>query len=169
MLRTVDGGRRLGGGQASSTTAVEREKIAQLAESRSRGQAKPTKSQTSATASNPKLDAPAPPGAKEPSEVEQKSVSSGRKLGGNPSTAPLGGDSGEATNPVLAAALRRQQQSTMGVAGKRGGDSPADVEKQQLLVEICALLKSRNEEEPFGLRAMDATKLRLFLRHLQHK
>ncbi|RNF26580.1 uncharacterized protein Tco025E_01350 [Trypanosoma conorhini] len=70
-----------------------------------------------------------------------------------------------AENPVLAAALRRRQQEQFGGNANRGNSA----EKMQLLTAILAVLHQRGEDEPFGLRSMDETKLQAYLRYLKSK
>lgn len=161
--KDADGGRRLGGGEGPSknaSDASEREMRARLAEERLNAQRLPSSTKKTSVA---KLH---PPARKEPEECQQTppAQSQGRTLGtSGPATAasPPTGES----NPVLAAALRRQQQ-------QQGTMRPApsmDPERQQILLEIQTLLRSKNEEEPFGLRSMDAVKMRLYLKHLREK
>ena len=68
----------------------------------------------------------------------------------------------EVSNRALEAALRRQQ-STQLVTSSSG-----DSEKMQLLLTIQKLLQKKKQDEPFGLRSMDSTKLRMYLNHLQN-
>ncbi|SCU68814.1 uncharacterized protein TEOVI_000526900 [Trypanosoma equiperdum] len=72
---------------------------------------------------------------------------------------------GSEENPVLEAAMRRRQQHMLGV----GPNTVNSEEKIRLLTEITTILKQRGEDEPFGLRSMDETKLRVYLRHIREK
>jgi trehalose-6-phosphate synthase len=65
-------------------------------------------------------------------------------------------------NPALQAALKRQQQNH----GTVQHSSAEKTERQQLLESISAVLRRKGEDEPFGLRSMDTTKLRLYLNHI---
>jgi hypothetical protein len=153
-VKTKDGGHRLGTSNAShGNPDDERETRARAAELRAQKQR--------GTASNAK---PAPRVVVPPSSdrAEEEPIragaypapSEGRTLGGASA-------SDEPINPVLAAALKREQQ------GKRPDGGPQmDPERKRLLSEIQAVLRQREEEEPFGLRALDATKLRMYLRDL---
>ncbi|RNF03154.1 hypothetical protein TraAM80_06012 [Trypanosoma rangeli] len=68
-------------------------------------------------------------------------------------------------NPVLAAALRRREQEQLGGNTNRGNSS----EKMRLLSAIVAVLHQWGEDEPFGLRSMDETKLQSYLCYLKSK
>ncbi|KAH9582292.1 hypothetical protein LSM04_009413 [Trypanosoma melophagium] len=66
-------------------------------------------------------------------------------------------------NPMLDAVLRRRQQEQSKMTANRNNSA----EKTQLLAEILSILNQRGEEEPFGLRAMDETKLQSYLRYIK--
>ncbi|EPY29374.1 hypothetical protein STCU_04588 [Strigomonas culicis] len=70
-------------------------------------------------------------------------------------------------NPVLEAALRRQQMAQ--AHGGGGAARPATVEKARLLREIEALLARHNDVPPFGLKSSDEAKLRSYLQYVKEK
>ncbi|CUG93391.1 Hypothetical protein, putative [Bodo saltans] len=153
-IKTKDGGHRLGNGGANQGNPDEREERARAAELRAQKQRGGT------THSKPPARGAVEPSQpnraeKESNDLEAQGVpSGGRVLGG-------ASESEQPMNPVLAAALKREQQA------KRPDASPQmDPERKKLLAEIQAVLRQREEEEPFGLRALDATKMRIFLRDL---
>lgn len=181
---TQDGGRRLDGHVATSTGSStasggtsrpapddesEREKRARIAEERVRATARTTTSSQQPKRSEANALAPVrcpPAAASPPAEVATEDRTQNPVVTSStaPSSAPLDRPD-QPVNPVLAAALRRQEQQL-----RPGSNMPAnDPEKQRLLNEIVHLLKMRREDEPFGLRAMDATKLRMYLQHLKPK
>lgn len=79
-------------------------------------------------------------------------------MGGNPSR------NDEATNPILAAVLRRQEKNKMPKLGVQLSAS-----KKRLLSEIELLLKSRGEEPNFGLPMATEEQLEKYLSYLQAK
>ena len=176
-LKTSDGGRKLGGGEAPppvTSEDAERERRAKLAEERMKNSSR--RGIPTSTSSQPPRGAASSSSSAAPQshdiaransdfpahdmeKVKQQEKPSAPVTTSDPPTAAGGGSS----NPVLDAALRRQQSSQL------AGGPRVDPEKQLLLAEIHQVLVSRGEEEPFGLRSMEPTKLRLYLNHLTSK
>ena len=186
-------GRVLGGGTERGTEEEEREKRAKIIADRMKKSAPPSRQTSSAFAEDPDKEAQirireeirrrdeererqaraakktAVPAAVVPEVTESSAASSTppktspepEPIARQPSTDGPGGE-GRKANPALAAMLRRQQS-----AGSRPTAAPQDPEKAKLLRIIGEKLKIKNEEEPFGLRSMDVTKLRIYLRHLE--
>lgn len=165
-VKTKDGGHKLGTGTGTSsgaghrTAGDEREERARAAEQRALKQkgggatAAPKPTARSATTSSEIREVD-----NKPSVPPQQSLqSSGRTAGGDGAVS----SDQPPVNAVLAAALKREQQ------GKRPQPSgpQMDPERRKILEEIQAILRQRDEDEPFGLRAMDATKMRIYLKDL---
>jgi hypothetical protein len=153
-VKTKDGGRRLGAETRSCVKDVDndREERARIAEQRAAKQKN--------SAGNQKTTRPAPSAPRSTSDEVHKEEAPVAKEGRTVESTSLDA----AMNPVLAAALRREQQ------GRRNeGGSQMDPERQKLLREIQTALRQKDMDEPFGLRAMDAIKMRLYLRDLTNR
>ena len=141
-----DGGRVLGGSTAPALSEdQERERRARLAEERANRGNRPAVAPTRQ---------PAKPNQTSNAQPAQSSLGGGRE---EPQARQ------EGSNPMLEAALRRQQQRNEGSSNQPA----ADPEKAALLSQIAAVYRGRGDTEPFGLRSMDVPRLRLHLKHLQ--
>eukprot|EP00743_Colponemidia_sp_Colp-15_P021536 GILK01028583.1.p1 GENE.GILK01028583.1~~GILK01028583.1.p1 ORF type:complete len:176 (+),score=31.92 GILK01028583.1:73-528(+) len=108
------------------------------------------------------------PASPPPSAAEFPADSPSPSLEPTPSTSstfPSG--QGQTSNPMLEAAMRRQAANAAKGGGARTNAPAADPERAQLLARITQVLAAQKKEEPFALRSMDATKLRMYLRHLE--
>lgn len=166
---TVDGGRTLGGQGGRSDNphdAEERERRANLFAQKMKPQSAPRKGFAPSAPLSSNKPQNSDSTNNNNNKVQEPTASSSPAAPNNEGAArPVPQGSNPEANPVLAAALRRQE------AAKAGTVRPnqMDPERQKILSEIQAILKKREEDEPFGLRSMDATKMRMFLRHLQEK
>ena len=178
--RTAGGGRALGGSGPTTQGTEEEERAKRLAmiEARQKQPAlRPLSSQGGArprgATGPPAHNAHAPPA--EPAGLGARAATEPPGVAPPPPAGDGGGMGtraepdpaarGGAPNPMLEAAMRRQAAAAAGApAGQRKTDDP---EKLQLLAQINAILHRRGESEPFGLRAMDNAKLRVYLKNLK--
>ncbi len=83
------------------------------------------------------------------------------EAGGMGTPVPSGADE---SNPVLRAAMLRRAASG---AASGPAMTPAEMDKARVLNDVRAELRRQGKEEPFGIAASDATKLRVYLAHLR--